>query len=211
MKKSIKFCFVCIIVVLLSVVSLLLYGCGEIDIQTDVPTGEELEKFINDEKDLSVLFDDDKESNSQEDSIQDTPNEDSNISVVTISDDDENGQESEDSKNSIDGGTYENDTENIRDDLVPPPVVKEKEPAVSESKNIETSETSDVQIFDSDKNQTDSETSKTTTYVLNKNSKKFHYSNCSSVSDMSEKNKAFDNNRDSIIAKGYKPCKRCNP
>lgn len=50
------------------------------------------------------------------------------------------------------------------------------------------------------------------TYILNKNTKKFHYSGCSSVSEMSEKNKvAFNGTRDEAIAQGYVPCKRCNP
>lgn len=49
-------------------------------------------------------------------------------------------------------------------------------------------------------------------YVLNTNTHKFHYADCSSVQDMSEKNKQFSNkSREEIIADGYKPCKRCNP
>ena len=50
------------------------------------------------------------------------------------------------------------------------------------------------------------------TYILNKNSKKFHNPGCSSVSDMSEKNKiVFNGTRDEVIAQGYVPCKRCKP
>lgn len=49
-------------------------------------------------------------------------------------------------------------------------------------------------------------------YVLNKNSKKFHHPTCSSVGDMSPKNKIFStSSRDEIIAQGYVPCKRCYP
>lgn len=49
-------------------------------------------------------------------------------------------------------------------------------------------------------------------YILNKNTKKFHYPWCSSVSDMKEKNKkSFHGSRDDVISAGYKPCKRCNP
>ena len=49
-------------------------------------------------------------------------------------------------------------------------------------------------------------------YILNKSSKKFHYPWCSSVSDMKESNKIyFTGTRDDAIAKGYTPCKRCNP
>ena len=57
---------------------------------------------------------------------------------------------------------------------------------------------------------TDSKTD--TKYVLNKNTKKFHYSDCISVRAMSEKNKLPSNeDRDTIIARGYSPCGRCNP
>ena len=49
-------------------------------------------------------------------------------------------------------------------------------------------------------------------YILNTNTKKFHYPDCSSVSDMKEKNKEeYTGSRDDLIAKGYKPCGRCNP
>lgn len=50
------------------------------------------------------------------------------------------------------------------------------------------------------------------TYVLNKNSKKFHLPTCDSVKDMKEKNKEYSTKtREEIIADGYDPCKRCNP
>lgn len=49
-------------------------------------------------------------------------------------------------------------------------------------------------------------------YVLNTNTKKFHNPNCSSVSDMSAKNrKDVTATREEIISQGYVPCKRCNP
>lgn len=44
------------------------------------------------------------------------------------------------------------------------------------------------------------------TYVLNTNTKKFHYSSCGSVKSMSEKNKEyFTGTREEIIALGYSP------
>lgn len=49
-------------------------------------------------------------------------------------------------------------------------------------------------------------------YILNKNTKKFHYAWCSSVDQMKEKNKVyFDGTREQAIKKGYVPCKRCDP
>ena len=50
------------------------------------------------------------------------------------------------------------------------------------------------------------------TYVLNKNTKKFHYPDCASIDEMKAKNRLDVNwDRDEVIAKGYVPCKRCNP
>lgn len=49
-------------------------------------------------------------------------------------------------------------------------------------------------------------------YVLNTNSHKFHYKTCSSVGQMSDKNKAFyTGTRDEVLAMGYEPCGSCNP
>lgn len=49
-------------------------------------------------------------------------------------------------------------------------------------------------------------------YILNTNTKKFHSPGCSSVDKMKEKNKLVSNDsRETIIAQGYVPCKRCNP
>lgn len=51
-----------------------------------------------------------------------------------------------------------------------------------------------------------------TTYILNTNTMKFHDPACSSVEDMSEKNKLeYTGDRESVIAMGYAPCQRCNP
>lgn len=49
-------------------------------------------------------------------------------------------------------------------------------------------------------------------YVLNKNTKKFHYPDCSSVDQMKKKNRLdFSGSREDVIAKGYDPCGRCKP
>lgn len=50
------------------------------------------------------------------------------------------------------------------------------------------------------------------TYILNTNTKRFHYPYCNSVKDMKDKNKReTTQSRDEIIGQGYQPCKRCNP
>lgn len=49
-------------------------------------------------------------------------------------------------------------------------------------------------------------------YILNTNTKKFHYPTCSCVNDMKEKNKQeFFGTRDEAISNGYSPCGRCKP
>lgn len=52
----------------------------------------------------------------------------------------------------------------------------------------------------------------TYTYILNKNTGKFHYSWCSSVKQMKESNKIYSNSsRNDIMESGYSPCKKCKP
>lgn len=50
------------------------------------------------------------------------------------------------------------------------------------------------------------------TFILNKNTKKFHLPSCSSVNDMKSKNlEKYTGTRDSVINMGYSPCHKCNP
>lgn len=50
------------------------------------------------------------------------------------------------------------------------------------------------------------------TYILNTNTKKFHYSSCGSASRISEKNKGTHTGlRDELISQGYSPCGNCEP
>lgn len=52
----------------------------------------------------------------------------------------------------------------------------------------------------------------TDTYIVNLNTKKFHKPSCSSISQMSDKNKKqYKGKRSSLINNGYEPCKNCNP
>ena len=49
-------------------------------------------------------------------------------------------------------------------------------------------------------------------YVLNTNTKKFHYPSCGSVQDMKDKNKEYyTGDRQALIDRGYSPCGRCKP
>lgn len=50
------------------------------------------------------------------------------------------------------------------------------------------------------------------TYILNTNTKKFHYDWCRSVGQMKDKNKLeMEATRDEVIARGYDPCGNCKP
>ena len=60
--------------------------------------------------------------------------------------------------------------------------------------------------------ETSAATKKGTHYVLNTNTKKFHYPSCKSVDQMKKKNrKDFTGTRTEVIEMGYVPCKNCNP
>ena len=50
------------------------------------------------------------------------------------------------------------------------------------------------------------------TYVLNTNTRKFHFPTCSSVKDIKDKNRQDSTlTREEIVALGYSPCGRCKP
>ena len=50
------------------------------------------------------------------------------------------------------------------------------------------------------------------TYILNKNTRKFHYKDCYTIDQMLQKNKVYcDDTRSNIISHNYEPCKKCNP
>lgn len=50
------------------------------------------------------------------------------------------------------------------------------------------------------------------TYIVNTNTRKFHRPGCSSVGQMSSKNRLDSTeSREQLISEGYSPCKRCNP
>ena len=50
------------------------------------------------------------------------------------------------------------------------------------------------------------------TYILNTNTKKFHYPACSSAKQIADKNKqTYSGDRQALINQGYAACKKCNP
>ncbi len=59
---------------------------------------------------------------------------------------------------------------------------------------------------------TDKSDGEVATYILNTNNKKFHYEDCSSVTQMKESNKQeYTGTRADLIKQGYEPCGNCTP
>ncbi len=49
-------------------------------------------------------------------------------------------------------------------------------------------------------------------YIINKSSKKFHRTDCSTIKNMKSANREkFTGSRDELLRMGYEPCKHCNP
>ena len=66
--------------------------------------------------------------------------------------------------------------------------------------------------LESEESTVDSNEDTTTTYILNTNTKKFHYPYCDSVNEMKDKNKQiFTGTREEVIETGYSPCGKCKP
>lgn len=69
---------------------------------------------------------------------------------------------------------------------------------------------SDAASSTASQQQTQSSVPQSADYILNENTKKFHYPSCHSVRQM--KNPvAYNGSRDSLLSQGYEPCKNCNP
>lgn len=83
----------------------------------------------------------------------------------------------------------------------------------SATDNTSVSNSNDAKKDDSGTSSNTTETEKVTaSYILNTNSKKFHYPTCSSVGQMKDANKQeYTGSRDDLIAEGYSPCGRCHP
>lgn len=66
---------------------------------------------------------------------------------------------------------------------------------------------------DSEKlSEADTETEGEDYYILNKNTRKFHAPDCTSVEDIKPQNKKeYSGDRDNLTAQGYEPCGRCKP
>lgn len=84
--------------------------------------------------------------------------------------------------------------------------------AVAEEPSMKAENTEQVQQTEQAVAETPQPVAEGTSYVLNTNTKKFHHTWCSSVNEMKAKNREdFTGSRNDVIARGFVPCKRCNP
>lgn len=82
----------------------------------------------------------------------------------------------------------------------------------SSSANGTNNTTSSSKPTTSEEENTNTNNTGSTKYVLNTNTKKFHYPSCGSAGRIAAKNYAESNqSRDSLIAQGYSPCGNCDP
>lgn len=86
-----------------------------------------------------------------------------------------------------------------------------KEPKV-ESKVESKAESKAESHYEEPEESPKNENTDTHTYILNTNTKKFHYPDCSAVKRMKDSNKEeFTGTRDEVISRGYDPCQKCFP
>ena len=99
------------------------------------------------------------------------------------------------------GGIYNSDTSEEQD-------AEEPEASVEDASGVE-AEDEDIALEAEALNESEADVME---YVLNTNTKKFHYPDCRSVKQMKDKNKLVEEaTREDIMARGYEPCQNCNP
>lgn len=78
--------------------------------------------------------------------------------------------------------------------------------------NIQPGIVIDYATGESQASETNKSDSEVVFYILNKNNKKFHYEDCSSVTQMKEENKQeYTGTRADLVKQGYEPCGNCTP
>ena len=70
----------------------------------------------------------------------------------------------------------------------------------------------DAEQYSKEQGETAQQEAHTMTYVLNTNSCRFHYPDCSGVAEMADHNKQIvESTREELISRGFKPCGSCKP
>ncbi len=207
-------------VLLVAIVSTFI-GCFDIA-KTDVDTEQELLEILGESEgsssgefsnDVVVYFDDDPDKFLE---VVKVKTDDENIpNNSNVADTKSDNSDADNNKNVI-------PKENISDELSTNSQVENESAGMSVSDNpggntksennsSGNSSSGNTIVSSNTASSSGSINSNQVTYVLNTNTKKFHYKSCGSASQIKPKNYAEATGRDSIIASGYEPCKRCNP
>lgn len=104
------------------------------------------------------------------------------------------------------------DSNNSVSDLTPAAEPSDTVSELEETHPISELPTESVEIPATESTEKSETGSSSGTYILNTNTKKFHYSWCSSAKKTKASNKkSFSGTRTEAIAKGYEPCNNCKP
>lgn len=189
MKIAFKYTSLIFIIVIFSCFA----GCSDkVDIKTGLDPIVEYEKLTNSSENiLSDMFDDRSDTKTDKgDGVTFSHNPKNDIINQSAFQNNESNTVS-DASAELNTETFDKLNYNTEADII------------SNDNNSEAEISSEAAIDNSDRDYSP--------YILNDNSKKFHYSYCESVSKMKEKNKLKGYDRDIIISQGFAPCKMCNP
>ncbi len=202
------------ILVFCIVIQALFVGCSRnIEIDTGIDPKAEYEKItLSSRTDMSVLFDDNDNVPDYENEIESVSNNektDIELDGLRVNETEKSENKTEETETVFTEETYK-DTAGITDEIADN---EAKEIISNDNKTRSDTVSTESDSVKSEKKQNGASdsTDVSTTYILNKNTKKFHFASCSSAKQIKDKNKGSDSDRDAIIAQGYQPCKRCNP
>lgn len=107
----------------------------------------------------------------------------------------------------------EHATETIEDHAATESIIgATTDPTVSTTAAEATAPTAPPPVFNLDSIAPKTSKTSGTTYVLNTNTMKFHYSSCRSADKISAENRSsFTGTRTEVMAQGYSPCGNCDP
>ena len=101
---------------------------------------------------------------------------------------------------------------NVQPDITIDYATGDNREMTEEEKAEHEAQTAESAKKETDSSEADMVTAEEQTYILNKNTHKFHLPDCSGAADIKEKNREeFNGTREEVLAQGYEPCARCDP
>lgn len=191
------------VIIFITIIITSFFGCVEEDFNSDIITEEELAKIDERNIDLNPLFD--------YDSLDDDSsyrNDDNGTTVDTVIQSEAIVDKSEESVVLQKHSTVALENTDVKVDVTD---VDNKDNQKTYAPNTGDANKSESLNYDSSGIIAAVDNKETITYILNKNTKKFHYQACESASEIKPKNKDIGYDRDDILNRGFVPCKRCKP